>query len=175
MPPARAKRICRQNEGGGVQQSGQGRDVSHVDVAAAVCSVLAEASPIGRFEGMLFKKSETPPEASRACNTVAPAVPRMAAIGAAVVAAPAVGSKAPAVHDPRSDDVFNAMDAELIRVIEDLVHVLIGKGLIMLTDLPPRAQAKLLQRAGFRDHLQADGSLSDYVDRLDDSKFGFLR
>ncbi len=76
---------------------------------------------------------------------------------------------------PSPDKLFNQMDAELIRVLEDLVHVLIDKGVIALTDLPPQAQAKLLKRKGFRDFVQNNGSVEDYVDTLDDSRFGLMR
>lgn len=73
------------------------------------------------------------------------------------------------------DQVFNQMDAELIRVLEDLVHVLIDKGVIALTDLPPSAQVKLLKRKGFREFVQVNGTTKDYVDTLDDSRFGLMR
>jgi hypothetical protein len=38
---------------------------------------------------------------------------------------------------------FAHLDADLIRVIEDVVDVLIDRGLLRLTDLPPDAQRKL--------------------------------
>ncbi len=73
-------------------------------------------------------------------------------------------------------DVFSKMDADLIRVIEDLAFVLIEKGLISLRDLPPQAQNKLLERRGFRDRFHAyKAQQSDFVDVLDDSNFGQLR
>lgn len=72
--------------------------------------------------------------------------------------------------------VFSKMDADLIRVIEDLAYVLIEKGLIALRDLPPQAQNKLLERRGFRDRFQSyREQQSDFVDVLDDSDFGLLR
>ncbi|OGB00334.1 MAG: hypothetical protein A3E79_16675 [Burkholderiales bacterium RIFCSPHIGHO2_12_FULL_61_11] len=37
-------------------------------------------------------------------------------------------------------------DSELARVLEDLIDVLINRGLIQFTDLPKAAQAKLLER-----------------------------
>lgn len=47
-------------------------------------------------------------------------------------------------------------DLEFIRVIEDLIAALISRNVILLTDLPPQAQEKLLQRGSmrrqFRDH-----------------------
>ena len=41
-------------------------------------------------------------------------------------------------------------DLALVRVIEDLVDTLIEKGVIMFTDLPEMAQAKLRKRFGLR-------------------------
>lgn len=41
-------------------------------------------------------------------------------------------------------------DRDLIRVLEDLVDVLIGKGLILFTDLPAQAQQKILRRQQMR-------------------------
>ena len=42
-------------------------------------------------------------------------------------------------------------DAELLRVLEDLVNVLIGKGMLLLTDFPEPAQEKLMRRASVRE------------------------
>lgn len=44
-------------------------------------------------------------------------------------------------------------DLAMARVVEDLIDVLIGKGMITLTDLPLRAQHKLVSRHGKRDDL----------------------
>lgn len=41
-------------------------------------------------------------------------------------------------------------DLALARVMEDLIDVLIEKGVIMFTDFPAGAQKKLLERRGFR-------------------------
>lgn len=49
---------------------------------------------------------------------------------------------------------FARLDADLIRVIEDVVDVLIDRGLLRLTDLPPEAQRKLLARKGARARLR---------------------
>jgi hypothetical protein len=92
-------------------------------------------------------------------------------------AAPAPAS-APATATPR--ETFDRMDTELIRVLEDLVNVLIAKNVIDLTDLPAEAQAKLLLRKGFRERLaqlrlRAAGGRADFIDTLDDTKFGLLR
>jgi hypothetical protein len=44
-------------------------------------------------------------------------------------------------------------DAEMIRVLEDLIHVLMTKGVIRITDLPPAAQHKLVHRSQAREAL----------------------
>ena len=51
-------------------------------------------------------------------------------------------------------DGFAHLDADLIRVIEDVVDVLIDRGLLRLTDLPLDAQRKLLARKGARARLR---------------------
>jgi hypothetical protein len=74
--------------------------------------------------------------------------------------------------------VFDKMDADLIRVLEDLVFVLIDKGVITLQELPPHAQAKLLDRKSFRDRVHthvSNAHNAEFSIALDDSKFGLLR
>ena len=44
------------------------------------------------------------------------------------------------------DTPLSATDADLARITEDLINVLVQKGVILFTDLPPAAQAKLLAR-----------------------------
>ena len=51
-------------------------------------------------------------------------------------------------------------DLEMIRVLEDLIQVLIQKGVINLTDLPVAAQAKLKDRSNARESL---GGLSHLI------------
>jgi hypothetical protein len=50
---------------------------------------------------------------------------------------------------------FASMDADLVRVLEDLVDVLLRRNVFCITDLPPEAQVKLFERKHFRDSLQA--------------------
>ena len=52
-------------------------------------------------------------------------------------------------------------DFEMIRVLDDLIQVLTSKGVIRVTDLPPAAQAKLLDRNQAREAL---GGLSQLID-----------
>ena len=50
-------------------------------------------------------------------------------------------------------DSLSQTDAGLARVLEDLIDVLINRGLIQFTDLPEAAQAKLLERRQTRANL----------------------
>lgn len=44
-------------------------------------------------------------------------------------------------------------DLEMIRVLEDLIHLLIHKGVVRITDLPEAAQVKLSERGRAREAL----------------------
>jgi hypothetical protein len=46
---------------------------------------------------------------------------------------------------------FLRLDADFVRVIEDVIDTLISRNVINLTDLPAEAQAKLMQRKSFRE------------------------
>lgn len=62
------------------------------------------------------------------------------------------------------EQIINALaqsDAELARVTEDLISVLVQKGAILFTDLPDAVQSKLLEREALRS-------------KLDDSTVSFL-
>jgi hypothetical protein len=48
-----------------------------------------------------------------------------------------------------------ASDVGMARLVEDLVDVLINKGVIKFTDLPPAAGAKYLERQSARERLHA--------------------
>ncbi len=50
-------------------------------------------------------------------------------------------------------------DLELVRVLEDVVGVLVGKGLIRYTDLPEAARRKLDRRAVTRAEIEGLGGL----------------
>ena len=47
---------------------------------------------------------------------------------------------------PVPPKLLSETDADLVRVLEDLIDVLITRGVIQFTDLPEAAQAKLLGR-----------------------------
>ncbi|MDO6385679.1 hypothetical protein [Uliginosibacterium sp. 31-12] len=49
---------------------------------------------------------------------------------------------------------FADLDADFIRVMEDLIDVMLDKGLLRLTDLPAEAQRKLLARKDMRRRMQ---------------------
>jgi hypothetical protein len=58
-------------------------------------------------------------------------------------------------------EVLVASDMSFVRVLEDLIGVLLDKGILMLTDLPDAAQEKILERKGIRDHI---ANLSELID-----------
>ncbi len=47
---------------------------------------------------------------------------------------------------PDKANALSQTDTSLVRVLEDLIDVLITRGVIQFTDLPEAAQAKLLER-----------------------------
>ena len=52
---------------------------------------------------------------------------------------------------PTSD--FNQLDADFVRVLEDVIDTLIVKNVLNITDLPEQAQAKLFARKSFRERV----------------------
>ena len=48
---------------------------------------------------------------------------------------------------------FNQLDADFVRVLEDLIDTLIVKHIVNITDLPEQAQAKLFARKSFRERV----------------------
>jgi hypothetical protein len=48
---------------------------------------------------------------------------------------------------------FSRLDADFVRVIEDVIDTLIVKNIINITDLPGEAQAKLFARKTFRERV----------------------
>ena len=58
----------------------------------------------------------------------------------------------PVVHD----ESFASLDADFIRVIEDVIDTLISKNVINITDLPVEAQTKLFGRKGYRERATRD-------------------
>ena len=52
---------------------------------------------------------------------------------------------------PRED--FLRLDADFVRVLEDVIDTLIVRNVFNITDLPEQAQAKLLARKSFRERV----------------------
>ena len=50
--------------------------------------------------------------------------------------------------------LLGSSDQDFIRVLEDVVELLIDKGIILFTDLPDSAQQKVMQRQRMRSELQ---------------------
>jgi hypothetical protein len=74
---------------------------------------------------------------------------------------------------------FASLDADLVRVLEDLIDALIQRNVLMVTDLPIEAQQKLFNRKNVRDQmknysLQLFGSepLGAKVDEVVPTDFG---
>ncbi len=59
------------------------------------------------------------------------------------------------------DQAFLHSDLAFIRVLEDLIEVLIRRGVITLGDLPVAAQEKVMQRRALRHWLAGSGGLVD--------------
>jgi len=51
-----------------------------------------------------------------------------------------------------ADGDFARLDADFVRVLEDVIDTLIARNVINITDLPDQAQAKLFARKNFREH-----------------------
>jgi hypothetical protein len=49
-----------------------------------------------------------------------------------------------------SPDTFRQLDADFVRVLEDLIDVLVARHVINITDLPAEAQGKLFARRSHR-------------------------
>ncbi len=71
-----------------------------------------------------------------------------------------------ATRDPAAELLQS--DADMVRVLEDLIDVLIDRGVIQFTDLPKPAQAKLLQRKESR------ANLANRLDLIGDDEAGLI-
>ncbi|MFZ3389677.1 MULTISPECIES: tryptophan synthase subunit beta [Buttiauxella] len=65
-------------------------------------------------------------------------------------------------------ELLQRSDLEMVRVLDDLIFLLIQKGVITITDLPPMAQVKLMNRAQARQGL---GGLEDLLNSDDQGIF----
>lgn len=60
-------------------------------------------------------------------------------------------------------DAFARLDADFVRVLEDVIDTLIRKNVVNITDLPAEAQVKLFSRKSFRER-QGGNSLRLFGD-----------
>lgn len=88
-----------------------------------------------------------------------------ASTGCAKVIQARMEGKAPGLgpHCPRG---VTASDAALVRVLEDLINVLVDRGVIRITDLPAAAQAKLTARDDWRSQMHTLSLLDDDSESL---------
>ncbi|MEY4882284.1 MAG: hypothetical protein RIS34_138 [Pseudomonadota bacterium] len=68
------------------------------------------------------------------------------------------------LNEAGGEPVFTEMDADFVRVIEDVIDTLIKNNVMRLTDLPAIAQKKLMARKGARNKL---GGALDLLDSDD--------
>lgn len=54
------------------------------------------------------------------------------------------------IHERWRESQLNELDRDFVRVIEDTIELLIAKGVIMFTDLPPKVQEKMMRRKEVR-------------------------
>ncbi len=109
------------------------------------------------------------------------------AIASLLREAPAVGAEFLAADHPDitaflgapSGEAFDRLDADFVRVIEDVIDTLIVKNLINITDLPEQAQAKLFARKSFRERITRHSLRlfddSGMADVIGDTQLGELR
>lgn len=71
---------------------------------------------------------------------------------------------------PADGGGFSQLDADFVRVIEDVIDTLIVKNILNITDLPAEAQAKLFARKSFREratrnslHLFSSSGVDDVI------------
>lgn len=71
------------------------------------------------------------------------------------------------LDDPQVQQFLRNLDLDLVRVLEDVIDLLVSRGVFRFTDLPDSAQEKLLFRKNLRSHwLAVDDPLDDANDLL---------
>jgi hypothetical protein len=83
------------------------------------------------------------------------------------------------LSEQASPSGFGRLDADFVRVLEDLIDALLHNGTLRITDLPVAVQAKLVVRKDWRDRssglIAPSGfAASGFVEVIDDSAFGDL-
>lgn len=96
----------------------------------------------GRIVALL---AEPQPDAREAIDAFHPDVARF------LGQAPGQGAVLATGQMPPAPPSFSEMDGHMARVTEDLIDVLVARGVVMFTDLPPIAQRKLLERRRLRE------------------------
>ncbi|MET1115679.1 MAG: hypothetical protein ABWY08_12110 [Comamonas sp.] len=74
--------------------------------------------------------------------------------------------KSPPPPHEDSRRTLSALDADFIRVLEDLIEALLANGTLRLTDLPPQALEKLSQRKRVRERVRGSLDLIDDDEEL---------
>jgi hypothetical protein len=81
-------------------------------------------------------------------------------------------------HTNPNNTEFGRLDADFVRVIEDVIDTLIVKNVLNITDLPGEAQAKLFARKSFRERVSRNSlrlfSDTQFGSVIDDTNFGEL-
>ena len=75
-------------------------------------------------------------------------------------------SKSAEIDNQQFLAMLQKSDLEMVRVLDDLIYLLIRKGVIAITDLPPKAQVKLMKRANARQELGGLEQLLGGDDRI---------
>ncbi|MDR1995817.1 hypothetical protein [Azonexus sp.] len=68
------------------------------------------------------------------------------------------------IHERWRQNELTELDRDFVRAIEDIIELLIAKGIILFTDLPPRVQEKLQRRKEVRGQIHYAGYFDDNPD-----------
>jgi hypothetical protein len=74
---------------------------------------------------------------------------------------PGTSGELASLSDPDVREFLSESDLDMVRVLEDLIDVLVKKGLIRMDELPESAQVKLLYRKNTRSFLEANAAPDD--------------
>ena len=83
-----------------------------------------------------------------------------------LVPEPVEGSVAASIQDPDVQAYLRELDVDLVRVLEDVIDLLVSRGVFLFTDLPESAQHKLMFRKNLRSQWQAVPDPLGNEDRL---------
>jgi hypothetical protein len=68
---------------------------------------------------------------------------------------PGPGRSTTSIDDPDVQAFLRGLDIDLVRVLEDVIDLLVSRGVFRFTDLPESAQQKLLFRKDLRSQWQS--------------------